>query len=92
MQYGPIVLMALMLGVGCGYFEYWMTVRLVKKRWLLLLQPVLLAAAALCFTAWTLSIDRLKGTPARWAGVPFGVILGFTLVGWAMGEARRRRH
>lgn len=91
MRYFSIALLTLLLGAGCGYFEYWMDTRLVKKRWLLWLQPVLLAAVTVCFTAWTLSIDRLKGTPARWAGLPFAVLLLCTLIGWAVGKWRRKR-
>lgn len=86
-----ISFLTLLLGAGCCYFEYWMATRLMKKRWLLWLQPAVLAAAAVCFTAWTLSIDRLKGTPARWAGLPFAVLLVCTIAGWAAGEWRRKR-
>lgn len=91
MRYLPTLLLTLLLGAVSGYFEYWMATRLTKKRWLLLLQPALLAAVSVCFTVWVMGIDRLRGTPARWAGVPFGTILGFTVAGWAVGEWRRRR-
>ena len=91
MRYLPILLLTLLLGAGCGYFEYWMTTRLAKKRWLLWLQPVLLAAVSVCFTVWVLGIDRLRGTPARWAGLPFAVLFLCTLIGWAVGERRGRR-
>ena len=91
MRFIPTILLTILLGAGCGYFEYWMDTRLTKKRWLLWLQPGLLAAVTVCFTAWVLGIDRLKGTPARWAGVPFGTILGFTLLGWLLGERRRKK-
>lgn len=91
MQYLPIVLLTLALGAGCGYFQYWMDTRLAKKRWLLFLQPVLLAGITVCFIAWVRSIDRLEGTSARWAGLPFAVLLVCTLTGWAAGERRRRR-
>lgn len=92
MRYLPTLFLTLLLGAGCGYFEYWMDIRLTKKRWLLWLQPALLALVTVCFSLWVLGIDRLRGTPARWAGVPFGTILGFTIAGWAVGEWRRRKH
>lgn len=91
MRYLPTLLLTLLLGVGCGYFQYWMDTRLVKKRWLLWLQPLLLAAVTACYTCWVLSIDRLRGTPARWAGLPFAVLLVCSLAGWAVGERRRKR-
>lgn len=91
MRFLPILLLTLLLGAGCGYFEYWMCTRLTKKRWLLLLQPGLLGVVTVCFAAWTLGIDRLKGTPARLAAVPFGVLLACTLIGWAVGERRRKK-
>lgn len=86
-----VAFLTLLLGAGCGYFQYWMDTRLMKKRWLLWLQPVLLAAVTACFTIWTLGIDRLRGSSARWAGLPFAVLLVCTLMGWALGERRRRR-
>lgn len=91
MRFIPTILLTLSLGVGCGYFQYWMDTRLMKKRWLLWLQPALLAVVSVCFTAWTLGIDRLRGTPARWAGLPFAVLLVCSLVGWAVGERKRKR-
>ena len=91
MRYLLILLLTLLLGAGCGYFEYWMDTRLTKKRWLLWLQPGLLAVVSVCFTVWVLGIDRLKGTPARWAGLPFAVLLVCSLMGWAAGEWRRKR-
>ena len=91
MRYLPILLLTLALGAGCGYFEYWMAVRLDKKRWLLWLQPLLLGLVTACYTCWVLSIDRLKGTPARWAGVPFEVLLVCTVIGWAVGNRRRKK-
>lgn len=80
----------LLLGGGCGYFQYWMAVRLTEKRWLLLLQPVLLAVVIICFTAWTMSIKNL---PLRYRlfSAPFTVLLVCTAAGWVMGERRRRR-
>lgn len=86
-----IVLLTLALGGGCGYFQYWMDTRLTKKRWLLLLQPVLLTGVTVCFIAWVQSIDRLEGSLARWAGLPFAVLLVCTLTGWALGERRRKK-
>ena len=91
MRFVPTIFLTLLLGAGCGYFEYWMDTRLVKKRWLLWLQPALLALVSACFTVWVLGIDRLKGTPARWAGLPFAVLLVCSLVGWAVGEWKRKR-
>lgn len=91
MDFLPTVVLTLLLGVGCGYFQYWMDTRLVKKRWLLWLQPALLAGVTACFTAWILSIGRLKGTSARWAGLPFAMLLVCTLIGWAVGRWRRKR-
>ena len=91
MRYLPIILLTLLLGGACGYFQYWMDTRLAKKRWLLLFQPVLLGGAAVCFTAWTMSIKTLAGSPLRLAGVPFGLLLVCTLIGWGVGEWRRRR-
>lgn len=91
MRFIPTILLTLALGAGCGYFQYWMDTRLMKKRWLLWLQPGLLAAVSACFTAWVLNIDRLRGTPARWAGLPFAVLLVCSLMGWAAGKGRRRK-
>lgn len=90
MKYLPIVLLTLLLGGGCGYFQYWMAVRLAKKRWLLLFQPILLGAAALCFIAWAMSIKTLIWSPLL-AGAPFGALLICALAGWGAGNFKRNR-
>lgn len=87
----PIILLTLLLGGGCGYFQYWMATRLDKKRWLLLLQPVLLAVVTVCFLAWIAGLEGLEDSPARLAWTPFAALLACTAGGWAAGEVRRRR-
>ena len=91
MKYFLIILLTVVLGASCGYFQYWMATRLSQKRWLLLFQPGLLGVSALCFTAWTMSIRTLAGSPLRLAGVPFGALLICTLIGWAVGERRKKK-
>ena len=91
MEYVPVAAATLVMGLGCGYFQYWMALRLDRKRWLLLLQPGLLAVIAGCFAAWTASIERLKNSPARLAFLPFAALLLFTLAGWGLAALRRTR-
>ena len=91
MRYLPIILLTLALSGACGYFQYWMDTRLGKKRWLLLLQPVLLAVITGCFAGWTLSLPSLKGNPARLMWAPFAAALACTLAGWGAGEWRRKK-
>lgn len=86
-----ILLLTVLLGVGCGYFEYWMATRLEKKRWLLLLQPGLHAVIAVCFGVWVLDLEELRNSTLRFTPLLFAVLLICTLIGWVAGEIRRRR-
>lgn len=90
MKYFLIILLTVILGASCGYFQYWMATRLSEKRWLLLLQPGLLAAVLVCFTAWTLSIKNLPAY-LRLSGTPFAALLACTAAGWVLGNRRRGR-
>lgn len=91
MNYAIIIVLTLALGGLCGYFQYWMATRLDRKRWLLLLQPVLLAAAAGCFLAWIVGLDGLEDSPARLMWIPFAVLLCCALAGWIVGIVRLRQ-
>lgn len=91
MKYVLIILLTVVLGASCGYLQYWMATRLDQKRWLLLLQPALLAAAAGCFLAWIIELDRLEDSPARLVWIPFVALLCCTLAGWIVGAVRLRQ-
>lgn len=85
------ILLGIIFGISCAYFQYWMAVRLEKKRWLLLLQPGLLAAAGLCFGAWVLSLKNLYDSTIRFLPLLFLVLLICSAAGWIIGNIRRRR-
>lgn len=82
------ICMAVLFGVACGVFQYWMAVRLDRKRWLLWLQPALFAAIALCFLGWTLSLDGLEQSSARLASLPFFYLLVCVVAGWIVARVR----
>lgn len=94
MGYLPIVIVTLVLGAACGYFQYWMAVRLDRKRWLLLLQPGLLAVVTAFLAAWIAGWEQLEGTAARWMWTPFALLLLCCGGGWiaaAVERGRRKR-
>lgn len=88
MNYALIIVLTLLMGGSCGYFQYWMATRLDKKRWLLLLQPVLLAVTTACFLAWIMGLDGLEDSPARLVWIPFVVLLCCAVAGWIIGVVR----
>ncbi len=91
MKYFLIILLTVVLGASCGYFQYWMAARLNQKRWLLLLQPVLLLAAAVCFLTGSLRVKRLYDSPTWPEWAPFCVLLACSLAGWAAAAVRKRK-
>lgn len=91
MKYFLIILLTVILGISCGYFQYWMATRLDKKRWLLLLQPLLFLGAAVFFLVWSLKAQRLYDSPTWMEWAPFAVVFVCCIAGWIGGIFRIRR-
>lgn len=86
-----ISLLTLLLGAGCGYFQYWMATRLSQKRWLLLLQPLLFLGAAVFFLVWSLKAQRLYDAPTWMEWAPFVVVFISCIAGWVGGIFRIKK-